>query len=165
MKTLRIGAAFAAMVLVCGRPAPAFCAERSVPAHSSDVERRIWNLERDYWRFVERGDLIGYSNLWDRNFLGWPADSPAPVRKAHITDWIITETRKGRGFKLTGFKPAAIQEQGSVISVCYWVRGEWLDKDGTKAGGFTSRIVHTWLWTGSRWSIVSGMSMRVPAIP
>ncbi len=139
------------------RSASAATAERAT------AERAIWNLEHAYWQFVERGDLTDYSDLWDTSFLGWPADSSAPVRKAHITDWITTEARKGWKFKMTGFKPAAIQDTGHVVSVCYWVQGEWLDKDDRRAGGFTSRIIHTWRWTGSRWRIVSGMSMRVPA--
>jgi hypothetical protein len=144
-------------------PGIALSSEKPTSAPASTAERTIWSLEHAYWRFVEHGDLTDYSNLWDTSFLGWPADSSAPVRKAHITDWMTTETGKGRNFKMTGFRPAAIEDAGPVISVCYWVQGEWLDKDGKRAGGFTSRIIHTWLRTGSRWRIISGMSMRVPA--
>jgi ketosteroid isomerase-like protein len=142
--------------------ATALCSAKPMSARAATAERTIWNLEHAYWRFVERGDLTDYSNLWAMDFLGWPADSPTPVGKAGITDWITTEMRKGWKFKVTRFQPAAIEDAGPVISVCYWVRGEWLDKKGERAGGFTSRITHTWLRSGNRWSIVSGMSMRVP---
>ena len=121
-------------------------------------EETIWKLERAYWRYVENNDLLAYSALWHKNFLGWPSVSDKPVHKDHITDWITSETSKALTFKVDEFKPAAIQVTGDVASACYWITFRWQDKDG-KGAAHTVRITHAWLRTGKDWHIISGMSM------
>jgi ketosteroid isomerase-like protein len=122
------------------------------------AEEAIWKLERAYWRYVENNDLPAYSDLWHKNFLGWPSVSARPVHKDHITDWITSETSRALSFKVDEFKPAAIQVTGDVASACYWITFRWQDKDG-KGASHTVRITHTWLRTGKDWHIISGMSM------
>ena len=131
------------------------------PAQASKDEETLWNLERAYWRYVDDNDLSAYSNLWHKDFLGWPSVSAAPVRKDHITDWITTQTSKGLVFKAGEFKPAAIQVTGDVAFVCYWITLRWLNKDQKGEPG-TFRITHAWLRAGSNWSIIGGMSMPKP---
>ncbi len=133
-------------------------ADQTSPAQTSKDEETLWNLERSYWRFVEANDLSAYSNLWHKDFLGWPSVSAAPVRKDHITDWITNQTSKGLVFKDGEFKPAAIQVTGEVAFVCYWITLRWLDKDQKGEPG-TFRITHAWVKTGSDWQIIGGMSM------
>src|SRR5450631_2523268 len=128
------------------------------PAPASKDEETLWNLERAYWRYVEGNDLSAYSNLWHKDFLGWPSVSAAPVRKDHITDWITAQTSKGLVFKAGEVKPAAIQVTGDVAIVCYWSTLRWLDKDEKSEAG-TFRITHAWLKTGTDWHIIGGMSM------
>src|SRR5947207_931638 len=65
-----------------------FSSETTSPSQASGDEQTLWNLERAYWRYVEHNDLAAYSDLWHKDFLGWPSVSSAPVRKDHITDWI-----------------------------------------------------------------------------
>jgi hypothetical protein len=77
-------------------------------------EETLWKLEHDYWRFVEANDLAAYSTLWNKDFLGWPSVSAAPVRKDHITDWITSQTSKGLTFKTVELKPAAVQVTGTL---------------------------------------------------
>ena len=98
--------------------------------YSANIRRRANSLERAYWRYVEDNDLAAYSNLWHKDFLGWPSVSSAPVRKNHITDWITSQTAKGLAFKTAEFKPAAIQITGDVVFACYWVTFRWVDKEG-----------------------------------
>ena len=130
----------------------------------SETERLIWDLEHSYWQYVQDGNLTAYQNLWHKDFLGWPSVENAPVHKDHITDWIISQTSKGLSFRLVDFKPAAIQTNGDLVVVCYWVTSKWASNDG-KGTERTIRVFHTWLKTGNDWQIVSGMSMPVPAIP
>lgn len=133
-------------------------------ARAPGDEQAVWNLEHDYWRYVEANDLTAYRNLWHKNFLGWPSVSDAPARKDHITDWITSQTSKGLKFKAGEFKPADIQITGNIAVACYWITSTWRDKDG-RGDATTSRIEHTWLKDGADWHILSGMSMRVPAEP
>jgi len=145
-------------VMVCllvGTPAIA-----SAQAPSS--EQAVWNLEHDYWRYVEANDLTGYRNLWHASFLGWPGVSATPVTKEHITDWITSQTAKGLTFKSTAFKPAKIQVTGDIVVACYWITSAWLDKNG-KGDPHTVRITHTWVKDGKDWRIIGGMSMPEPA--
>jgi ketosteroid isomerase-like protein len=134
------------------------------PAQESKDEETLWNLERAYWRYVQDNDLSAYSNLWHKDFLGWPSVNAAPVHKDHITDWITAQTSKGLVFKTGEFKPAAIHVTGDVAMVCYWRTFKWLDKDGSGTA-HTLRITHAWLKTGSDWRIIGGMSMPEPETP
>ena len=136
-------------------------AGRALPSDSSPDEQTLWNLEHAYWHYVESNDLAAYSNLWHKDFLGWPSVSSAPVRKDHITDWITSQTSKGLAFKTVDFKPAALQVTGDVAFACYWITFKWLDKAGTGAP-HTFRITHAWFRSGKDWQIIGGMSMAEP---
>jgi hypothetical protein len=138
--------------------------DSTTPSQGSKDERAVWDLEHSYWRYVESNDLAAYSNLWHKNFLGWPSVSATPVRKDHITDWITSETSKGSSFKTHQFKPAAIQVNDDVAMACYWITFSWLDKNG-KGPTHTVRITHAWLRTGDSWQIIGGMSMGEPETP
>jgi ketosteroid isomerase-like protein len=134
--------------------------QASSSAPSGD-EQTLWNLEHAYWQYVEKNDLAAYSNLWHKDFLGWPSVSSAPVRKDHIIDWITSQTSKGLAFKAGEFKPAEIQVTGDVAFTCYWITLSWVDKDG-KGAPHTFRITHAWLRSGNDWQIIGGMSMPEP---
>src|SRR6476646_9672538 len=101
------------ILLFCGclldTAEPALSSEVTTPSQASGDEQTVWDLERAYWRYVETNDLHAYSDLWHKDFLGWPSVSASPVRKDHITDWITSQTAKGLAFKTVEFKPAAIQ--------------------------------------------------------
>ena len=118
-------------------------------------EQSLWRLENAYWRYVQNNDLKSYIALWDENFLGWPAVSPTPLRKDHITDWITAQTSQGHALKSFEIKSASIQVSGDIAVTCYWVAYAWLDKDG-KGETLRSRILHTWRKTGDDWHIISG---------
>jgi len=142
----------------------AIASDTPIASQESKEEQTVWDLEHAYWRYVESNDLAAYSNLWHKNFLGWPSVSAAPVRKDHITDWITSETGKGSTFKTQQFKPAAIQVTGDIATACYWITFSWLDKNG-KGPAHTVRITHAWLRIGNTWQIIGGMSMAEPETP
>lgn len=141
--------------LLVGMSASAF-------AQAPSTEQTIWNLEHDYWRYVQDNNLAGYRSLWHSSFLGWPAVSAAPLGKDHITDWITSQTAKDLTFKSGAFKPAKIQVTGEIAVACYWITSAWVDKGG-KGDSHTLRITHTWLKDGNDWRIIGGMSMPEPA--
>jgi len=133
-------------------------AEHVFSSETSGDKQTLWDLERAYWRYVEDNDLVTYSNLWHKNFVGWPWVSSEPVRKDHVTDWITSQTSKGLRFKVDEFKPAAIEVTGDVAFTCYRITVKWVDKDG-KGAAHTSRVTHAWLRSGKDWRIIGGMSM------
>jgi ketosteroid isomerase-like protein len=153
---------FCACLLGTAEHAPS--SEPTTPSQVSGDEQTLWNLERSYWRYVETNDLAAYSDLWHKDFLGWPSVSSAPVRKDHITDWITSQTTKGLRFKTGDFKPAGLQVTGDVAFACYWITFRWVDKDGNGVP-HTLRITHAWVRSGKNWQIVGGMSMPEPESP
>jgi uncharacterized protein DUF4440 len=120
----------------------AFAADGTIPSQGSKDEQTLWNLEHAYWRYVQENDLSSYSDLWHKDFVGWPSVSATPVHKDHITDWITSQTSKGLTFKTGELKPAATQVTGDVAVVHYWITLQWLDKAGNGTAS-TLRITHT----------------------
>ena len=53
--------------------------EATSTAQTSGDEQTVWSLERAYWRYVEDNDLAAYSNLWHKDFLGWPSVSSSRI--------------------------------------------------------------------------------------
>ena len=135
---------------------------RKTPPQASDNKQTLWNLEHEYWRYVQKNDLPSYLNLWHKDFLGWPSISATPLRRDHTTDWITSQTSEG--LIAVEFKPAEIQITGDVAVLYYWLTYAWLDKDG-KGAPHTLRVTHTWLKDGKDWRIIGGMSMPEAANP
>jgi len=133
-----LSAALVGLLIIAG---VILASDVAISSQASKDEQTIWELERAYWRYVQENDLSAYSDLWHKDFLGWPSVSAAPVRKDHITDWITSQTSKGLAFKTGEFKPAAIQVTEDVAVACYWITFKWLDKDGNGAAN-TIRITH-----------------------
>ena len=156
-----LSAALVGLLIIAG---VILASDVAISSQASKDEQTIWELERAYWRYVQENDLSAYSDLWHKDFLGWPSVSAASVRKDHITDWITSQTSKGLAFKTGEFKPAAIQVTEDVAVACYWITFKWLDKDGNGAAN-TIRITHVWLRTGNDWRIKGGMSMPEPDTP
>jgi ketosteroid isomerase-like protein len=136
----------------------AICVLGAVQTRASENEETFWNLERQYFRYVEANDLAGYLTLWHKDFLGWPSVSAAPVHKDHITDWITSQTSKGSTFRTVELKPAELHINGDIAVTYYWITYKWLDKDGQGAT-HTLRVTHTWSKVGNDWLIIGGMSM------
>lgn len=121
-------------------------------------EEKVWSLEQDYWHFVQTNDLEHYRELWHPQFLGWPAFSPEPLGKDHITDWMTAHTAKGELLKSYHLETLAMQVVDNLATTTYRVRLVWVDKNGKEEPG-AIRIIHTWLRNPrGTWQIVSGMS-------
>ncbi len=123
----------------------------------SASEKEVWSLEDAYWQYAKANDFEHYLTLWHADFLGWPYNSPEPVRKGQITDWITAHTNKGETLKSYDLERLAAQVTGNHATVTYRVRLVWVDKNGTDKPG-SLRIIHTWLRnSGGKWQIISGM--------
>ncbi len=120
-------------------------------------EEAVWKLEHSYWEYVKAEDLKNYLELWHPDFVGWPAVSPQPLRKDHITDWITANTAKGLHLKSYTLEPAASQATGKVVVDHYWVTMVWVGKN-LAGEPSTLRITHTWVKGDKGWQIVGGMS-------
>jgi len=122
----------------------------------SAEQEEVWRMEEKYWQIVEARDREGYIALWDEDFVAWPLDSPAPVRK----DVIRSDTfGRFQGLKNFHLDPKAVQVFKDVaVAVAYYtVTARYTQADGSiEVVAF--RGMHTWRKSNGVWRIIDGMS-------
>lgn len=127
-------------------------------AESITAEQTVWQLEKDYWRYVSRGDVDAYVKLWHDDFVGWPCFEWTPTGKENIGNWV--RDIRDKGWKLTyELKPLANQAFGNDIVVVHYAAEYVYDYgDGTRSGvGIWRKFTHTWMRDGNRWQVIGGM--------
>jgi ketosteroid isomerase-like protein len=126
-------------------------------AEPTEAERTVWQLEEDYWRYVQAGDVESYVRLWHDDFIGWPCHSEAPSDKSGIGSW-VREIRDNRWKFSYIMLPKAARTIGDVVVVHYAAEYVYEYGDGSRSGaGLWRKFTHTWLRTGDRWQIITGM--------
>jgi ketosteroid isomerase-like protein len=125
---------------------------------SAKDEAQVWNLEKAYWEYVKANDLEKYRALWHKDFLGWPYFSSTPLRKDHITDWIIRNTSKGVKLQSYAIEELAIRVTGDIAINHYRVKMVWAGPGPIESNTEVLRITHTWIRTRDTWQILGGMS-------
>ncbi len=134
--------------------APALCFAQS-PSAAQDA---VWAREVTYWKSVQAADLVAYRALWRDDFLGWPAWSTDPARKAHIADWIVAHSSKGERLKSYSLERLTEQVSGDMATTTYRAQAIWINQAG-KEQSEVQRILHTWRRdSDGTWRIFSGMS-------
>jgi hypothetical protein len=126
-------------------------------------ESQVWNLEKAYWEYVKANDLEKYRELWHEDFLGWPFVNSVPVRKDHITDWIIMNTSKGIVLQSYSIEQVAIQITGDIAVTQYRIKMNWTKDQAAETKNDALRITHTWIRAHGTWQIIGGMSAPVNA--
>lgn len=125
----------------------------------AENEKAVWQLEEDYWVYVQASDLDAYRTLWDDRFVGWPSFSPDPLGVKDISSWIppLHQNPAERfQYELT---PKAVREFGDIVVAHYLVREFWKSADtGEVVREERVRITHTWQRVGDTWRIITGMS-------
>jgi len=111
-------------------------------------------MEERYWQIVEARDRDGYVALWDEDFVGWPQDSPTPVRKD-----VIRSDAFGRFEALSNFQldAKAVQVFQDVAVAYYLVTATYAPKSGDNEV-VAFRCMHTWRKSNGAWHIIGGMS-------
>jgi ketosteroid isomerase-like protein len=117
----------------------------------------VWNLEDDYWRYVQAGDIASYLTLWNDHFVGWPCLSAHPAAKDSIGNWVRTIRDQHIHFtSLLTHEGAA--DYGDLVIVYYSTPMLKEYPDGRVAGRDTVwKFTHTWQRESGKWQIVGGM--------
>jgi ketosteroid isomerase-like protein len=127
------------------------------PSAAQDV---VWAREVAYWKAARANDLVAFHALWRDDFLGWPAWSAEPLRKAHSADWIIEHTSKGEHLVSYTLERLTVQVSDDMATTTYRAHATWTNQAGTEHSE-VSRILHTWRRdSDGTWRIFSGMSAR-----
>ena len=129
-------------------------------AGPTEDEAAVWQLEKDYWKYVKEQDLDAYRALWDERFVGWPSFSPHPLGKDEIADWIPPLHQDPTRVFDYELKREAVRSFGDVVVTHYLERSIYRNK---KTGAMIEeaswiRLTHTWQRRGASWQIVTGMS-------
>jgi ketosteroid isomerase-like protein/catechol 2,3-dioxygenase-like lactoylglutathione lyase family enzyme len=128
-------------------------------ASTEQIKNEIWQLEKNYWKYVKAKDFKSYINLWDDNFIGYPSTNKIGG-KDHITDW-ITEMFKGRkdnfNYELTRHVENVF---GDIVIVLYDATQIWKNDKGEVLEKSTFKLTHTWKKTGQGWLIIGGMGAK-----
>jgi ketosteroid isomerase-like protein len=120
----------------------------------SPEQEQVWRMEERYWQVVEARDGEGYIALWDEDFVGWPDNCAAPIRKGAIRSDTFATLRDMKDFHLD---PKAVQVFQNVAITFYMVTAAYTPKGGNHEK-VTFRIAHTWRKVNGVWLIIGGMS-------
>ena len=120
----------------------------------SPEQEQVWRMEEKYWRVVEARDREGYIALWDEDFVGWPDNCPAPIRKDVIRSDTFGTLRDMKNFHL---QLKAVQVSQDVATTFYVVTAAYTPKSGNHEL-VTFRCMHTWRKVNGVWLIIGGMS-------
>jgi ketosteroid isomerase-like protein len=123
----------------------------------SPDEQAVWQMEEQYWRDVQSGDVESYLKLWHENFVGWPCFAWEPSDKASIGGWV--RDIRDNHWKLTyTLKPYAVRVTGDLATALYAAEYVTDYGDGTSSGaGIWRKFTHTWIKREGRWLIITGM--------
>jgi hypothetical protein len=86
-------------------------------------EQAVWQLEKDYWRYVQAGDVESYVELWHEDFVGWPCHTKTPSDKSGIGSWVKDIREKHWKFAYT-LRPMEFRTFDDIVLVHFGnVRG------------------------------------------
>jgi ketosteroid isomerase-like protein len=120
----------------------------------SPKQEQVWRMEERYWQIVEARDREGYIALWDEDFVGWPDNCEAPIRKDVIRSDTFGTLCDMKNFHL---EPKATQVIQDVAITFYVVTAAYIPKGGDHKE-VTFRCTHTWRKVNGVWLIIGGMS-------
>jgi ketosteroid isomerase-like protein len=120
----------------------------------SAEQEEVWKLEEKYWQIVEAQDREGYIALWDEDFVGWPDNCAAPIRKDVIRSDTFGTLQRLKSFHL---EPRAVQVLQDVAITFYLVTAAYAPKSGNDEH-VAFRCTHTWRKVNGLWLIIGGMS-------
>ncbi len=146
-----VAAALAALATLAVPPAAA------VAQALSGAEREVWRMEEIYWERVAAGDVEGYRDLWDEDFVGWPCTAESPATKENIHGWMVG-VRDGVYEISYDLTFGAVQVFGDVAVVYYTTPIVYTFAAGGVDGqNEVWKFVHTWRRDGDTWRILGGM--------
>lgn len=120
------------------------------------MENEVWQMEQQYWKYVENDDTVSYKTLWHENFIGYPRNDVAD--KSHIAGWITDFVKdKNRKYSFELHKKA-VNAIDDVVMTFYDVDKIITDNENKLISKETRKITHTWKKYGKTWLIIGGMA-------
>ncbi|NJN42050.1 MAG: nuclear transport factor 2 family protein [Flammeovirgaceae bacterium] len=125
-----------------------------------ELENEAWQMEENYWDYVQKIDTIAYKNLWHNEFIGYPSFGDGVSNKSKIAIW-IPELHKDPNLKFSYklYRKAA-NAIDDVVIVFYDADEIWTDKENNIVRKETFKFTHTWKKYNDDWVILGGMAAK-----
>ncbi len=122
--------------------------------------KEAWQMEEQYWDYVQKIDTISYKKLWHENFMGYPSFGDGVSGKSKIASWIPKlheDPNLNFSYKLYKKGVNAIDD---VVIVFYDADEIWADQQNTVIKKERFKFTHTWKKYGNTWLILGGMAAK-----
>lgn len=136
-------------------------AETALPTMTKEnIENQAWQMEEQYWDYVEKIDTAAYRKLWHDDFIGYPSFGDGVSNKSKITAW-IPELHQDSSltFSYKLYK-RAVNAIDDVVIVFYDADEIWTDKENKIVRKETYKFTHTWKKYKDNWVILGGMAAK-----
>jgi ketosteroid isomerase-like protein len=120
---------------------------------SADDQAAVWATVEEIWSAEERGDDTWVDTHLSADFVGWPADSPAPRTKGATRMWARFNAEQSKGL-LHELYPLSIVVHGdvAVAHYLYSMAAQTKDKKTVMSNGrYTDILVRD----GTTWKFIS----------
>jgi ketosteroid isomerase-like protein len=120
---------------------------------SADDQAAVWAAVEEIWAADERGDDEWVDTMLTGDFMGWPAQSPAPRSKASTRMWARFDADQNKGL-IHELYPLSIVVHGDMPVVHYLFTSSIQTKDRetvTTSGRYTDILVRD----GAGWKFIS----------
>jgi hypothetical protein len=126
----------------------------------ADIENQAWQMEIQYWDYVEKIDTTSYKKLWHDNFIGYPSFGDGVSNKSKIAAWIPElHQDKSLTFSYKLYK-RAVNAIDDVVIVFYDADEIWANREHKIVRKETYKFTHTWKKYNDNWVILGGMAAK-----
>jgi len=124
------------------------------------IEDEAWQMEEQYWDYVQKTDTLAYKKLWHDAFMGYPSFGDGVSDKSKIAVW-IPELHQDPDLKFSYklYKKAS-NAIDDVVIVFYDADEIWTNTENKITRKETFKFTHTWKKYGDKWLILGGMAAK-----
>ncbi|MEO6347789.1 MAG: nuclear transport factor 2 family protein [Aquaticitalea sp.] len=123
-----------------------------------ELKKEVWQMEEQYWDYVQKNDTISYKKLWHDDFMGYPSFIDDVSDKSKIANWIPKlHEDPNLTFNYQLYKKG-VNAIDDVVIVFYDADEIWTDKLNTVVKKERLKFTHTWKKYGNTWLILGGMA-------
>jgi hypothetical protein len=121
-----------------------------------EEEEKIWSLEEEYISNFKDANHNAILSFYHSQFLGWPDSELHPVDKEGAVKYLVKEYPDPIQVVFE-IKREGIKIVDNIAITHYLLNSSWINDEGVKQTS-ESRMTHTWIYDGSEWKILGGMS-------
>lgn len=126
----------------------------------NEIEKEIWQLERQYWNYLERSDTTAYKKLWIYNQINYQSDviNLSDVKKCSY--W-MNELNEDSSLEFScALHKKAIEIAENTVIILYDVDKFWTDKQHNIYKSETFSFSHTWIKSENSWLLTDGIAIK-----